>query len=236
MQDNEHAGIYRCGIHAISPATRRLYRDGERVDLEAKVFDLILLLVENREHPLGKQEVITRLWGQRPVTDAALSQLFYKARRALDDDGEQQSVIRTVYGRGLQWVAPVTEFAAEPATNAPAIDDTPLDAGSPAEPTATEPPPHKRRHHGWTGLGALALVGLLSIWIIPRSFAPPAPPPPRVAILPMQNNTGDDALDWTARGLPGLLASLLGENADLDVVDPLQANRAWNISPSHGRS
>src|SRR5699024_4043887 len=188
-------------------------------------------LVENRDRALGKQEVVTALWGHRPVTDAALSQLLYKARRAFDDDGDRQAVIRTIYGRGLQWVAPVVETAADTvAADAPVV-------ASPAPAAGNTPvPPRRRRRAWWAGLGALGLLVLLSTWIIPRSFAPPAPPMPRVAILPMDNATGNAALDWTARGLPGLIASLLGNTRGLDVVDPLQVARVWSFTPPKGRS
>src|SRR3569623_210262 len=85
-----HAGetdrtAWACGEYTIVPACRQLLRAGTPVDLEAKVFDLIVLLVENRDRAVGKQEVVAALWGHRPIADAALSQLLYKARRALDD-------------------------------------------------------------------------------------------------------------------------------------------------------
>ncbi len=221
MGANGHAGDYRCGTHTISPATRRLTRDGRTVDIEAKVFDLILLLLENRERALSRQEVITALWGHRPVTDAALSQLLHKARRALDDDGERQAVIRTVYGRGLQWVAAVE----------PAPDETAA-AAAHAGPT-----PRARRRRGWiAALASLALLGVLSAWIIRRDASPASAPAPRMALLPIDNATGDAALDWTARGLPGLVASLLGDRPDLDVIDPLQVARAWSFTPPKGSS
>lgn len=87
------------------PAARRLLRDGVEVELEAKVFYPILSLVDHHARAPGKQEIIEVLWGRRPITDAAPAQLIYKARRACDDDGERQTVIRTIYGRGLQWSA-----------------------------------------------------------------------------------------------------------------------------------
>jgi DNA-binding winged helix-turn-helix (wHTH) protein/tetratricopeptide (TPR) repeat protein len=241
MQDNGYAGTYACGVHVISPATRRLERDGHKVDLEAKVFDLILLLVENRHRALDKREIVTALWGRRPVTDAALSQLVYKARRALDDDGGQQSAIRTVYGHGLQWIAPTVEIPAEPPReprDTPAASTT-TDMPAPTAPATPHPAPRHRQRVWWLAFGAAALVVLLSTWIIPRSFAPPAPPappPPRLAILPIQNATGNAALEWTARGLPGLIASLVGESPDLDVVDPLQVARVWGFTPTDDRS
>ncbi|MHB1058879.1 MAG: winged helix-turn-helix domain-containing protein [Rhodanobacter sp.] len=233
MQENGHGGVYQCGAHTISPATRRLHRDGRKVDIEAKVFDLILLLIENRERALGKQEVIAALWGQRPITDAALSQLLHKARRALDDDGEQQSVIRTVYGRGLQWVAPVSVIDAE----APGTPETPSAVPqAPPQPAQAPPRGRHRRRAIVLGLAALLLIGALSFWIIPRGFAPPTPAPPRIALLPLHNDSGDAALDWTERGLPGLMANLLGNTRGIDVVDPLQIGRIVDYVPPKGRS
>lgn len=228
MQENGDACVYRCGRHTIAPATRRLYRDDCKIDIEAKVFDLILLLLENRDRALPKQEVIAALWGHRPVTDAALSQLLHKARRALDDDGEQQAVIRTVYGRGLQWVAPVSTAADETSSR-----------NSDAHPaTMAAAAPGRTRRAGWIAAAAtLALAfGAWSAWAILRHAPPASSPAPRMALLPIVNDTGDAALDWTARGLPGLIASLLGDRPDLDVIDPLQVARVWGFTPPKGRT
>src|SRR5690349_14710863 len=121
MQDTATT-VYRSGEYVVMGGGRRLLRGEREIELEGKVFDLILLLI-GHERALGKQEIVAALWGHRPVTDAALSQLIYKARRAFNDDGERQAVIRTIYGRGLQWVAPVETV------DLPAPAPPPVDAG-----------------------------------------------------------------------------------------------------------
>lgn len=103
------AGVSRFGQFTLWRAQRRLLRGGQPVELEDRVFDLILLLLDNRERALERREIIDVLWGRRPVSDATLRQLLYKARRVLDDDGDRQAVIRTAHGRSLQWVAPVED-------------------------------------------------------------------------------------------------------------------------------
>ncbi|MCX7513602.1 winged helix-turn-helix domain-containing protein [Frateuria hangzhouensis] len=227
MQGQEQTTGYRCGCYFIDPAQRRLRRDGEDVPLEAKVFDLILLLVERRERALGKQEVVEALWGQRPISDAALSQLVYKARRAFDDDGKRGNVIRTVYGRGLQWVAPVEPIAdAGDSLPAPAIGSIPVSSAKPA----------RRRPRLALGLVALLALAAAGLWLIPTSKAPPVPAPPRLALLPTENATGEKALDWVGHGLPGLMTSLLGESRDVDAIDALQVARIWDYTPPPGRS
>lgn len=160
MLEKVFAAGYRWNDFIIIPAARQILRMGEPVEHEAKVFDLIVLLLEHHERALGKQEIITALWGNRPVTDAALSQLVYKARRALDDDG--RSVIRTVYGRGLQWVAPIEaldEFTP------PAFPDlatrheaAPEDAAAPAAAGSGGPARPRRGKAAALTLGGLLLL------------------------------------------------------------------------------
>ena len=49
------------------------------------------------------------MWGDRFVSESALASRLKSARRAVGDDGSSQRVIRTVFGRGYQFVAPVAE-------------------------------------------------------------------------------------------------------------------------------
>lgn len=142
------ASAWRWGAYLLRPAQRQLLRDGEPIEVEDRVFDLLQLLLQQRERPLLRQEVIAALWGKRPVGDATLRQLVYKARQAIGDDGEHQATIATLYGRSLQWVAPVTPVFASPAAPTPAPVERPLSdrhAGypSPSGFTRTLPDPQQ---------------------------------------------------------------------------------------------
>ncbi|HET8553295.1 MAG TPA: winged helix-turn-helix domain-containing protein [Rhodanobacteraceae bacterium] len=219
MQGPGEPETYRSAGCLITPATRRLLRDGQDVDVEGKVFDLIVLLVRDHQRALDKQEIIEAMWGLRPITDAALSQLIYKARRACGDDGEHQNVIRTIYGRGLQWVAPVEVVHADKPV---AAEDAP-----------THLVPGKRRPR-WADMAATSVAVLLCVglawWLIPRGSSEPSSALPRVALLPIDNATGDKAQAWTSQGIPGLMGSLLGQSRHIDVIDPLQVARVWRFT------
>src|SRR5690606_20389371 len=119
---------FRTGDILIDLDAREIRRAGSRVEIEAKAFDLIALLLRERECAVGKRELNAALWGDRPVTDAALSQQLRKARRALGDDGGAQRMIRTVHGRGLRWVAPVVEEGASDDSASPVVVAAPLAA------------------------------------------------------------------------------------------------------------
>jgi pimeloyl-ACP methyl ester carboxylesterase len=57
-----------------------------------------------------KEELLDGIWGDRFVSESALTSRLKAARRAIGDDGQTQRCIRTVHGRGYRFVAPVLEI------------------------------------------------------------------------------------------------------------------------------
>ncbi|HEY7134434.1 MAG TPA: winged helix-turn-helix domain-containing protein [Acidimicrobiia bacterium] len=84
-----------------------LRREGEEVRLEPKAFDVLAYLVERRGTVVRKEELLDAIWGDRFVSESALTTRIKAVRQAVDDDGSRQAVIRTVHGRGYEFVAPV---------------------------------------------------------------------------------------------------------------------------------
>jgi len=73
------------------------------------VFDLLVYLVRNRGRVVSKDELIQSVWGGRIVSDSALTTRLNAARRAVDDSGAAQCVIRTVHRKGVRFVGEVSE-------------------------------------------------------------------------------------------------------------------------------
>lgn len=82
-------------------------KDGETVSIEPQVFDLLQLLVLNRDRVVTKEEIHETIWQGRVVSDSALSNRIKAARKALGDSGREQSYIQTYHGRGFRFVAKV---------------------------------------------------------------------------------------------------------------------------------
>ena len=80
--------------------TRQLLRDGQRVALSPKAFQLLHLLIEHRPKALSKSELHDRLWPDIFVVDANLSNLIGEVRRGLNDDPSRPQFIRTVHRYG----------------------------------------------------------------------------------------------------------------------------------------
>lgn len=99
-------------------------RDGRRVHVERQVFDVLVYLIDRRERVVPKAELLDNVWGDRFVSESALASRVKAARRAVGDDGSAQRIIRTAFGRGYQFVAPLTEVAgAGPAATAGVTQD-----------------------------------------------------------------------------------------------------------------
>lgn len=94
-----------------------LSRDGRPVPVEPQVFDLLACLLRRRGQVVRKEELLDEVWGNRFVSESALTTRIKAARQAVGDDGTRQAVIRTVHGKGYEFVADVTvrDTAAVPA-------------------------------------------------------------------------------------------------------------------------
>lgn len=103
------AGVWSFGAFVLDAARRELRRDGRPVHVEPQVFDVLTVLVSQHTRFVTKEELFDTVWGGRFVGEAALTSRIKAARRALGDDGESQRFIRTVRGRGYQFVGTLTE-------------------------------------------------------------------------------------------------------------------------------
>jgi DNA-binding winged helix-turn-helix (wHTH) protein len=93
---------YRFLDCALDVERRELRRAGELVPLRARVFQLLLHLLEQRGRAVSKTELFERLWPRRIVTDATLNSCIKELRRAVDT-GDTQRVIHTLHGHGFSF-------------------------------------------------------------------------------------------------------------------------------------
>jgi len=102
--------------YVLDPARRELSRNGASVKIEPKVFDLLIHLIENRHRVVSKDDLIAQVWGNRIVSDSALTHAINAARNAIGDDGKAQRLIRTSSRWGYRFVGSVRlQEGAEPA-------------------------------------------------------------------------------------------------------------------------
>jgi TolB-like protein len=133
----EDGMLYRFGEHELDPESFALRRDGTVLAVEPKVFDLICFLARNPGRVIGRDEIIEQVWRGRIVSEATISGCIKSARKALGDDGVSQTLIKTVRGRGFQFLGDVTvDKGAPPDSRATAA---PATVASPARVAAERP-------------------------------------------------------------------------------------------------
>jgi pimeloyl-ACP methyl ester carboxylesterase/DNA-binding winged helix-turn-helix (wHTH) protein len=104
--------IYSFGDYELDTRVHELRRGSERVHVEPQVFDVLAHLISCRDRVVTKDELLDAVWGHKYVAPTTLNSRIKAARQAVDDDGMEQRVIRTIHGRGFRLVADVTERSA----------------------------------------------------------------------------------------------------------------------------
>lgn len=116
-------GVLRFGGFELDPATRELRDANGPIHLEAQVFDVLLHLVEHRDRVVPKTELLDEIWGDRFVSESALTSRIKSARQAIGDSGDEQQAIRTVRGIGYRFVAEVRTDPVDGEPVAPSTGD-----------------------------------------------------------------------------------------------------------------
>ena len=79
----------------------------ERLQLMPRAFAVLRHLVEHAGRLITKEELLTRVWRDAIVSDAALTTCIRDLRKALGDSADTPRYIETVHRRGFRFIGPV---------------------------------------------------------------------------------------------------------------------------------
>jgi DNA-binding winged helix-turn-helix (wHTH) protein len=110
----------------LEPDRWRLLVGSAVVTPEPKVFELLCYLMRHRGRVVCKGELLDALWSGDVVGESVLTRCISCARKALSDDSKTPRFIRTLHGRGYEFIAPVSESvtraaAPDASTSNPAV-------------------------------------------------------------------------------------------------------------------
>ncbi|HYV13803.1 MAG TPA: alpha/beta fold hydrolase [Pyrinomonadaceae bacterium] len=92
---------------------RLLFKDNREVSLTPKVFDTLLVLLENSSHVMTKKELMQQVWPDSFVEENNLAQNISILRKALGKTHEGEDYIQTVPKRGYRFVGAVRATGGE---------------------------------------------------------------------------------------------------------------------------
>jgi DNA-binding winged helix-turn-helix (wHTH) protein len=101
--------IYAFGTYKLDATNYELYDNGRLCKLDSRTFELLIYLVENRDHVVSREELLTHLWPGQIISEGTLHNCIKTARKAIRDRAGGQLKIRNVYGRGYRFVAQTQE-------------------------------------------------------------------------------------------------------------------------------
>ncbi len=94
-----------------------LRHQGARVSIEPQTYDVLAYLLSHRDRVVSKQELLDKLWEGRIVSESSLNTCVKEARKAVNDNGQEQNTIATIYRRGYRFIADVEELLEPEATS-----------------------------------------------------------------------------------------------------------------------
>ena len=87
---------------------RKLYRNGEPVELQSKGFAFLAALLQRQGETVSRFELANQLWpGVYVQVDQGLNAAVRKVRRALGDDAFTPRFVQTVGSHGYRFICPV---------------------------------------------------------------------------------------------------------------------------------
>jgi TolB-like protein/DNA-binding winged helix-turn-helix (wHTH) protein len=214
------APVYEFGGFTLDCERFELSRAGRILKLEKKPMELLILLASSSGRLVTRTEIAERLWKREVYVDTehGTNTAIRKIRQVLRDDPEQPRFVQTVTGKGYRFIAPLA------ANTAPSGEEI----SPPAVTNAVADPPPQACHRQpiWLGsLGvAIGVVLVIALTLAARNrFANPKPKITSLAVLPLDNLSGEPGQDYFAEGMTDELITMLAKNSTLRIVSRTSA-------------
>jgi TolB-like protein/DNA-binding winged helix-turn-helix (wHTH) protein len=235
MEQEVHSTpLLRFGVFELDLRTGELRKSGKLIRLAPQPFRLLALLASRPGQLVTREEIQREIWGDDTVVDyeQGLSFAVKKARSALGDNSHSPRYIETLPRRGYRFIAPI--YAGDQSESVP-IASEPAGKG-PVVPTS----PRWRRI--WLIGAGLAVVAVLFVFKVSALhnlfFAPTLPRIHSIAVLPLQNLSGDKEQGYFADGMTDELITNLGQMSALRVISRtsvMRYKRTTETVPQIGR-
>ncbi len=214
--------VYRFGDFKVDTDQKVLLHQGKPLPLTPKVFDTLLVLIENSGRIVEKEKLMSRLWPDTFVEEANLTFNIQQLRKALGDDARHPQFIETVARRGYRFIAHVEEleFRTDPGLVKPPEIELP-GAGKADKFLSGKTAGEMSRTSRWKTLlaaSAVAVIAIGGLLLLRHRFSTLSQQDTgrvMLAVLPFQNLTGNTEQDYFSDGLTEEMITQLG-NLDPD--------------------
>jgi TolB-like protein/DNA-binding winged helix-turn-helix (wHTH) protein/Tfp pilus assembly protein PilF len=189
-----------------------LRKNGVRVRLRGQPLQVLEVLLERAGEVVTREELQGRIWsgGTFVDFDHSLHNAIARIREVLGDSAESPRYIETLPRRGYRYIGPVEDFQ-----RLRLVEAMPARTREPVAPV----PPRERKGTTVLVLLSLLTLGILSGTIWRSMRAKDAMDPIRsLAVLPLDNLSGDPSEEFFADGMTDQLITDLAKVGSLRVI------------------
>lgn len=105
--------LYQFGNFQFDTTEKLLVCGDKRISLTPKVFEMLVLFLENSGKLITKDELMEKVWAESFVEESNLTFTIRQLRKILDDDARQPKFIETIPRRGYRFIAEVNKVSLE---------------------------------------------------------------------------------------------------------------------------
>ena len=226
QQARDVPGRLRFGIFEADLRTGELRKRGVRIRLQEQPFQVLAVLLARPGELVTRDELQGRVWTADTFVDFdhGLNKAINKIREALGDSAESPRFVETVARRGYRFIADVAVVdleSAPPDAHPPSTGGDPQTADDREAPEVAEQTtrPEGRSWQGTltiTGCGLVLVSVILVGWLLQSRGQ--SPTIRSVAVLPVENLSGDASQEYFADGMTDQLIATLGQISALRVI------------------
>jgi len=198
--------------------SRELCRNGARVRLPDQSFQILAMLLEHRGELVTRENIRQRLWPADTFVDFdhGLNNAVNRLREALGDSAESPRFVETLPRRGYRFIAAVKRESSAQISTTPSSHST----------SAGDDRRSLRAHVKWVLPALVSVSTLLIILMVGGSrirTRANTSPIMSLAVLPLENVSGDPTQDYFADGMTDTLITNLAELRSVRVISRTSA-------------
>ncbi len=233
MEPLRNNPIVRFGVFEVSFQSGEVRKAGMRIKVQQQPLKLLESLLKRPGEVITREELRTQVWPTESFGDfdQALNIAVGKLRSALGDSAENPHFIETIPKRGYRFISEVSVIDSEPRPTKPETpsEDTSgrysqqnLQADHPSALPAQAGGEHRLGSRILVGVLVVLMAGIVAVWRFRSSGQAPGLVR-SIAVLPLNNFSGDPSQDYFADGMTDQLITDLAQISALRVISRTSA-------------